>query len=241
MRSQPNLHSLKYGTTTINYQLMYKERDTLAIHVNPDTQVMVEAPLDSDFSLIENKIRKRSAWIIKQQKNFQRYSFELPPRQYVSGESHRYLGRQYQLKVILNEDRKDIVKLDRGRIMIHTCDTKDREKVKKLLDGWYREHARRVYAEQVSIWYPRFERYGIEQPKVVVRKMKSRWGSCTGDGKITLNLKLIQVPKQYIDYVIVHELSHLVEHNHGTAFYSLMNRIMPDWEEHREKLNTFEF
>lgn len=241
MSNQPSHHYLKYGTTTIEYQLTYKERDTLAIHVNPDTQVMVEAPLDSDFSLIEKKIRKKSAWILKHQRNFQRYSFELPPRQYVSGESHRYLGRQYRLKVAQSEDHNEIVKMDRGRILIYTRDPKDRERIKKSLDDWFREHAKRVYAERVSIWHPRFERYGIEQPEVVVRKMKSRWGSCTETRKITLNLKLIQVPKQYIDYVIVHELSHLVEQNHSLAFYSLMNRIMPDWEERREKLNTFEF
>ena len=241
MSSQTSHHSLKYGTTTIDYQLIYKERETLAIHVNPDTQVVVEAPLDSDLSLIEKKISKRSAWIIKQQKNFQRFSFELPPRQYVSGESHRYLGRQYQLKVLQSEGHNEIVKMDRGRILIYTRDPKVRERIKKLLDDWYREHAKHIYAERVSIWHPRFERYGIEKPQVVVRRMKSRWGSCTEAGKITLNLKLIQVPKHYIDYVIVHELSHLIEHNHGSAFYSLMNRIMPDWEERRDKLNTFEF
>lgn len=241
MNSQPSHHSIQYGTTIIDYQLTFKERETLAIHVNPDTQVMVEAPLGSNFSLVEEKIHKRSAWIIKQQKNFQRYSYELPPRQYVSGESHRYLGRQYRLKVMKSEGGKEIVKMDRGRILIYTKKTKDRERIKKLLEEWYREHAKRIYDERVSIWHPRFERFGTAKPHVVVRKMKSRWGSCTGDEKITLNLKLIQVPKQYIDYVIVHELSHLIEHNHSTDFYKLMDRILPDWKDRREKLNMFEF
>ena len=71
--------------------------------------------------------------------------------------------------------------------------------------------------------------------------MKSRWGSCTVAGKITLNLKLVQVPKPTIDYVIVHELCHLVEHSHGADFYRLLSRIMPDWERRREELNAFEF
>ena len=237
----PTEHSLEYGTTTIAYTLTYTDRETLAIHVHPNTQVTVEAPMDSEFDQIEEKVRKRAAWILKQQRNFQRYSVEFPPRQYVSGETHRYLGRQYQLKVIESDNGEENVKMDRGRIRVYTRDKGDRRRTKKLLDDWYRSHARRVFGERVEEWHPRFERFGIEHPQVVLRQMKSRWGSCTEAGKITLNLKLIQVPKQYIDYVIVHELCHLVEHNHSTEFYALMSRIMPDWEERREKLNTFEF
>ena len=131
--------------------------------------------------------------------------------------------------------------MDRGRILVHTPDTQDRKLIKKLVDDWYRSHASRVFAERVDAWYPHFARYEIQPPQVVVRRMKTRWGSCTAAGKITLNLKLIQVSKQYIDYVIVHELCHLVQHNHSSDFYALISRIMPDWEQRRLKLNEFEF
>lgn len=233
--------TLQYGNTTIDYELSYSDREKLAIHVHPDTSVSVEAPLDSDIARIEEKVRKRAAWIIKQQGKFRRYFFEVPKRQYVSGESHRYLGRQYRLKVLQSKDNKGAVHIAREQITVFTHDKNDREKVKKLLDGWLRERARVIFAERVAEWHPRFERYGIQYPQVVVRRMKSRWGSCTEAGKITLNLKLIQVPKKLIDYVIIHELSHLVEHSHAPTFYALMSRIMPDWEERREKLNGFEF
>ena len=118
---------------------------------------------------------------------------------------------------------------------------KNRERVKTLLNEWYRTQARRIFQERLEIWLPRFERFDMGEFDLVIRIMKSRWGSCTGRGKITLNLKLIHVPKHFIDYVIVHELCHLVEHNHSSAFYALMSRIMLDWEQQREKLNTFEF
>ena len=235
------IHTIQYGNTSIEFTLTYKAREKLAIHVHPDTHVSVEAPLDGDLSQIEEKVHKRANWILKQQREFQRYSFELPPRQYVSGESYRYLGRQYSLKVLPSDNGKGSVSMDRERILVHAPDTQDRIKIKKLLNEWFRAHARRIFAERVEAWYPRFERYGIKHPQVVVRQMKSRWGSCTTAGKITLNLKLIQVPKQYIDYVIVHELCHLVQHNHSSDFYKLMRRIMPDWEERRLKLNVFEF
>ena len=236
-----NQHSLQYGNTLIAYELSYADREKLAIHVHPDASVSVEAPLGSDLFRIGEKIRKRAAWIVKQQGKFRRYSYEIPVRQYVSGESHRYLGQQYRLKVLQSKDNKGSTHITREQITVFTRDKKDREKVKKLLDGWMRERARIIFAERVAEWYPRFERYNFLYPQVVVRRMKSRWGSCTEAGKITLNLKLIQVPKELIDYIIVHELCHLVEHSHAPEFYALMSRIMPDWEERKEKLNGFEF
>lgn len=235
-----NQHSLQYGNTSIAYELIYADREKLAIHVHPDASVSVEAPLGSNFSRIEEKVRKRAAWIVKQQRNFRHYSFEIPQRQYVSGESHRYLGRQYRLRVIEDNTPTEVVRMDRGIITIFLR-SKSPDYVKKVLDKWMRERARVIFAERIAEWHPHFERYDILYPQVIIRRMKSRWGSCTAAGKITLNLKLIQVPKQLIDYIIVHELCHLVEHNHAPEFYTLMSRIMPDWEERKETLNGFEF
>ena len=233
-------HILQYGNTVIAYELTYADREKLAIHVHPDVSVSVEAPLGSNFPHVEEKVRKRASWIVKQQRKFRRYSFEIPQRQYVSGESHRYLGRQYRLRVIKDDVFVEVIRMDRGIITMF-LNSKSPEHVKKVLDGWMRERARVIFAERVTEWHPRFERYDILYPQVIVRRMKSRWGSCTAAGKITLNLKLIQVPKRLIDYIIVHELCHLVEHSHAPAFYALISRIMPDWEERKEKLNGYEF
>jgi predicted metal-dependent hydrolase len=239
--SQPTSHLLEYGNTIIEYQLTYTERETLAIHVHPDTRVTVEAPLGSEFAEIEKRLHKRAAWILRQQRNFRRYSFDIPPRKYVSGETHRYLGKQYQLKVIQSEDGKEYVKIDREHILVCVRDKNDKVRVKKFLVNWFRRQALKVFGEQLEIWYPRFERFGIKHPKVYIREMRSRWGSCTEAGKMTLNLKLVMVPKQFIDYIMVHELCHLIEHNHSQAFYALMSKVMPGWEEQRERLNGFEF
>ena len=239
--SQPEEKTLQYGQTSIPYQLSYTDRQTLAIHVHPDLHVTVEAPLGSEFPEIEKRLHKKAAWILRQQRNFRRYSFEIPPRQYVSGETHRYLGQQYRLKVLQSEDGKESVHMDREQITVITRDKGNQARVKKLLTEWYRQHAYEIFRERVEAWAPRFERYGIQHPKVFVRQMRSQWGSCTAKGKMTLNLKLVMVPRQFIDYVIVHELCHLIEHNHSAAFYALMSKIMPDWEEKRDALNRFEF
>lgn len=104
---------MQYGDTNIHYELSYTDRQTLAIHVHPDLSVTVEAPLESEFPEIEKRLHKKAAWILRQQRNFRRYSFEIPPRQYVSGETHRYLGQQYRLKVLQSEDGKESVYMDR--------------------------------------------------------------------------------------------------------------------------------
>jgi predicted metal-dependent hydrolase len=239
--SQSIPHVLEYGQTCIEYQLAYTGRETLAIHVHPDTQVTVEAPMGSDFTEIERRLWKRAAWILRQQCSFRRYSFDIPPRQYVSGETHRYLGRQYQLKVIQSEDGKEFVKMDREHILVCAKDKNDPVRVKKLLIDWYRLQAKKVFSERLKVWIPHLEHYNIKQPKILIREMRSRWGSYSATGKMTLNLKLIMVPKQFIDYLIVHECCHMIEHNHSQAFYTLISKVMPGWEEQRKKLNGFEF
>jgi len=239
--SQSTSQTLEYGLTSIEYLLSYTEREILAIHVHPDTRVTVEAPLGSDFAAIEKRIRKRATWILRQQRNFLRYSFDIPPRLYVSGETHRYLGKQYQLKVLESEDRKEYVKMDREHILVCVREKNDSARVKKLLINWYRQQALKIFNERLEAWFPRFERYNLKRPKIFVREMRSRWGSCTAAGKMTLNLKLIMVPKQFIDYIMVHEMCHLIEHNHSQAFYVLMSKVMPGWEEQRENLNLYEF
>ncbi|NVM23589.1 MAG: M48 family metallopeptidase [Desulfobacterales bacterium] len=232
-------HSVQYGDTTINYNLTYAQRKTLAITVHPDLCVTVKAPEGTDLADIEAKVCKRAAWILQQQRDLERYLPHLPPRQYVSGETHRYLGRQYRLKVI--EDGAESVKHSRNYIYAHVQDRADTERIKHLLDDWYHAHAKHVFAERLAACHPKVEHLGIAYPDLIIRVMKSRWGSSSPLGKITLNIKLIQVPKAYIDYVIFHELCHLKEPNHSQRYYELLDRVLPDWRERRERLNGFEF
>jgi len=234
---------VQYGTTTIHYDLIYAPRKTLGITVHPDLRVTVKAPEGSPLADVEAKVRKRATWILKQQRELERYLPHLPPRQYVSGETHRYLGRQYRLKVIegASANANGSVERDRSYIYVTTQDKTDKERIKRLLDDWYRAHARQVFAERLETCYPKVEHLDIVYPDLAIRVLKSRWGSCSPKGRITLNVKLIQVPRSYIDYVIFHELCHLAEPNHSPRYYELLDRVLPDWRERREKLNRFEF
>jgi len=236
-------YSIQYGTITIPFELIYAPRKTLGITVHPDLRVTVKAPEGSVLADVEAKVRKRATWILKQQRELERYLPHLPPRQYVSGETHRYLGRQYRLKVIkgASVNGAGSVERDRSYIYVTTQDKADKECIKRLLDDWYRAHARRIFRERLDACYPKVEHLDVVYPDLAIRVLKSRWGSCSPRGRITLNVKLIQVPKSYIDYVIFHELCHLAEPNHSPRFYKLLERVLPDWRERRERLNGFEF
>lgn len=232
----PLAHSVQFGETEICFSLNYADRKTLAIHVYPDGKVSVDAPLSADIEKVYGKIKKRASWILKQQRQFESYPAPLPERRYVSGETHRYLGRQYRLKVI--EGLGEAVKLTRGKLQVETRCPQDSLRVQKLLQAWYRSKALIVFAERYAQCVKGVERLGICHDKGFrLRFMAKRWGSCTGKGTITLNPELIAASKDCIDYVIIHELCHLKEHNHGQAFYRLLTMALKDWELRRKRLN----
>lgn len=233
------LQRVQFGATAIEFELTYSARKTLALHVFPDGSVIVDAPVGSAWDEVEQKVLKRAAWIVRQQRQFQEYASPKGlPRRYVSGETYRYLGRQYRLKIV--EQSRDRVVLTRGYLTVSLHDTSDKRRIAQLVAKWYRSRAQVVLKERLDQCYPRVAPLGIPYPELAIRDMKSRWGSCTATGRILLNLKLIQVPKDLIDYALLHELCHLREHNHSRAFYALMDRVLADWRERRQRLNQVE-
>jgi predicted metal-dependent hydrolase len=230
---------VQYGNSTIEYDLRFGPRQTLAITVHPDLHVTVTAPAGTSLDEIEDRIKKRAPWILRTQRQYELYSPDLPPRLYISGETHRYLGRQYRLKV--EEGHEEGVKLSRGYLFVTVRDKGDTQRVKRLLNDWYREQAEHVFQARLAACFPRMQRQGIAYPPIAIRAMKTRWGSCTPKGKILLNIKLVQVTEEFIDYVILHELCHLKEHSHSPRFYELLSRVLPDWRNKWQELNEFEF
>lgn len=231
-----NRYTLQYGTKTLEYSLSFAARKTLDITVHPNCAITVTAPVGSALASIEDKLKRRASWIMKQQREFEKYLPTLPARQYVSGETHLYLGKQYRLKVV--EAATPSVTLTHGRFVIETPNPSNPDVVKTLLTAWYREKAQQIFAEQLEQCLKRVAVISIdEKPEMLIRSMPKRWGSCTHKGIIILNPRLIQVRKDLIDYVITHELCHLKEHNHSGNYYKLLDRVMPDWEERRVTLN----
>ena len=233
---QRRQYSVFFGQTEIDYSVNFCERKTLAIHVYPDGNVIVDAPILASNQAIADKVKKKAPWIFKQKLKFESYPPVLSQRRYVSGETHRYLGRQYRLKVI--KEKNECVKLLHGHLLIETNNPENRLHVKTLLQQWYRLRAKMIFSERYDFCIQQIANLGIEHYQgIQLRFMPKRWGSCTGKGHIILNPELIAAPKDCIDYVITHELCHLKERNHSQAFYKLLTIVMKDWELRRKRLN----
>ncbi len=222
---------IQFGSRTIEYELTFSERKTLGITVNPDLTVVIKAPVDTPIGKIEEKIKKRAPWIIKQQSHFLAYYPKTVPKKYVSGETHLYLGRQYRLKVAT--DNENEVKL-KGKYILVNFNLKSTPE--DLLKSWYLENARIKFEMYAAPWIENFKKYNVAPTNIVLLEMPTRWGSCTPKGKIILNPELIKAPKGCIEYVIVHELCHLVYHDHTQKFLDLQAKEMPDWEKWKLKL-----
>ena len=224
---------LQYGTKKIAFTLAYQNRKSLGIKVHPDATVHVLAPVDTIDTDILSKVKAKAPWILKQIDHFNSFCPATPPRRFINGETHLYLGRQYRLEII--PDKINIVKAYRGQIFIHTKGT-GKETLEKQLQQWYRQRASIIFVEMIEEVLPKFKKYKIQKPTLVIRKMSKRWGSCTSAGKIILNPELIKAPKGSIEYVVVHELAHLVHHNHTKPFFDLLSRILPDWKKWKDRL-----
>ncbi|MCB0640142.1 MAG: DUF45 domain-containing protein, partial [Phaeodactylibacter sp.] len=166
--------TVQFGSKEIAFRLKYQARKSLGITVHPDCSVTVKAPLDAPLGKIKEKIRKRAPWILKQQRFFLAFEPRTPARQYISGETHLYLGRQYRLKVVDSTEAQ--VKLLRGFLEVYTP---DRAEVRSLLRAWYEAHAEVKFRQYAAPWIERFKRYNVEPDTLVIQWMEKRWGSCT--------------------------------------------------------------
>lgn len=224
-----------YGTGVIEFTLSRRDRKTLAISVAPNLRVHVVAPAEASVTRIVEKVRKRAPWIRKQLHFFEQFQPRTPDRRYVGGETHLYLGRQYKLKV--RGHVQEGVKLHRGLLLVHSHRPKDASHTKELVEGWYRERAQVKFRERLALCQEMFPSPQKHSPAgITIRQLRQRWGSMTGSGTLILNKSLIRASVDTIDYVIVHELCHLRYQDHGPKFYRLLDRVMPDWEKRKAKL-----
>ena len=223
-----------WGEYEIKYDISYSNRKTIGIMVMPNKDVHVKAPEGSELTRIKERVRKRAGWILKQWRYFDSFGEPSPPKMYLSGESHSYLGRQYMLKVIDGDG--NTVKY-KGRYFEVICS--DRANVAKLMKEWYKERSKVKFTEIAEPIISRFSKYGIEPTSLYIQDMSNRWGSCTAKGKIILNTELIKAPKPCIEYVITHELCHLIHHDHTKAFFELLEVEMPNWKRWKDKLERY--
>lgn len=222
---------IQFGSKQIVFTLLYSERKSLGISVMPTMEIIVKAPTNTAIEKINEVVKKKAPWIIKQQSFFLGFYPKTPTRKYVSGETHLYLGRQYKLRII--KAKKNEIYFNAKEILVYT---KSKEHTKEILNNWYRERAKMKFAEIAEPIIERFKKYNVEPKSIFMMDMANRWGSCTAKGRIILNPELIKAPKACIEYVITHELCHLVHRNHTVKFFNLQSKEMPTWEKWKNKL-----
>ena len=245
-----------YGDEVIHYDIIRRSvdgqnanKDTkpkprkVLIKVHPDQRVVATVPNDTTGEAIQEAMIKRARWIWESITEFSAQHEYVLPKQYVSGETQFYLGRRYMLKVLIDPEKTATVKLNRGKLTVtfkqdNAALPQEQRvvKIKALLDKWYLHHANIIFKERLSAMLPKTS-WIKDAPSYRIMSMQKQWGSCSSKGSLMLNPHLVKAPKECIDYVILHELCHIVEHNHSDKFWRLLMQVMPNWKEVKAKLD----
>ncbi len=232
-------HSLDFGGELLSFSIVHTaRRKTVAISVGLDG-VRVLAPTDLDDDRILKIVWKKGPWLLRKLATYRELGGAPSPREFVSGETFHYLGRPYRLKVVADEAAVLTRIVARGASLVapvlpDTNPTVHRSAVRSALRLWYRDHAKIHFpVRAASIG----ELLGIAPPAVDVVDQSKRWGSCDARGRIRLNWRLIMAPMTLVDYVIAHEVCHVLEHNHSRRFWRSLETIMPDYENRVRQLD----
>ncbi len=208
----------------------------IRIHVYPNGDVEIEAPEDKEADQINAAAQRRARWIFQHRNAAIAARRMALPRTYVSGETHFYLGRRHKLIVHESKAERSEVKLLRGNLKV-SLPVADRTAVRRRLNEWYSDRANEYLSKKIGEISERFSWINGPPPFKLMR-MRTQWGSCSPDGVIYLNPALIRAPRHCIEYVILHEFCHLIEHNHSKRFFDLLTRSMPDWEPAKRELDS---
>lgn len=227
--------TFEYGKYSYDYYIEFVDRKTLGLEVRPDLRIITKVPYATTIDEIEVFLRKKWLWLHKQLAELEKYHKKDYQREYVSGQSFKYLGRQYML--LVEPGQHDMVRLGRGKLhIITTKNVRNSSYNKLLLDAWFDGRRNSVFKKQ---YLKALRLFNYERmPQLRTRVMARRWGSYTQDNKIALNPKLIEAPTEAIFYVLVHELCHVVNKKHDEAFYKELEKRLPNWHETKQHLEV---
>lgn len=210
-------------------QVIRSKRRTIALIVENDGSVTVRAPLKTSNKMIMKFAEGHAKWVEKKQAEI-RARVPTQPKQYLPGESFLYLGQAYPLEIV--RDQKKKLMLDEGFKLAEAM----QENAELVFKNWYRKQAKQIIEARIAVFV---DKYQFEYQKIRISSARTRWGSCTSKGTLSFSWRLILMPPDVIDYVIIHELSHTVHHNHSKRFWKLVEKLMPDYKERRKRLREY--
>jgi predicted metal-dependent hydrolase len=235
------LRVVKFEDTEITYTFIRKEVKNINLRVKADGSILVSSNLFISASKIDEFVVMKGKYILDALEKFKELQKYAPkPKQYISGESFKLLGKDLRLKVI--EGANESIDADGIYIFLSVKDKNDFKRKSVLVNRWIDKQCKEVFEEITNDVYGKFQKYGVNAPQIRIREMKSRWGSCQPRrGVITLNTKLIEAPRNCIEYVVLHEFCHFIQPNHSKKFYSFVQMLMPDWKERKKVLESQEY
>lgn len=237
MRLNPEQRVVHCEDGDIPYLLTRKSVKNVNLRIKPEGKVLVSANNSVPTDFIDAFIEKKQRYIFSALSKYEEKKklFQSVPKRYVSGESYDLLGKSLRLKVEANKEEN--VYTDGVYIFLRVKDKDDFRHKEIMMSKWLKQYQTTVFEELLQEKYLLFEKYGVTYPTLKIRNMTSRWGSCQPKkGIITLNSKLIEAPRNCIEYVILHELVHFIHPNHSRQFWDFVAMMMPDWKERKEEL-----
>jgi predicted metal-dependent hydrolase len=231
-----NKHKITYKDQIIEYQIIRKDVKNINLSVKPSMKIIVSANEKINEKDIHDFVETKARWIYNHLKKFEETQSNKKEKAFVSGESIRYLGKQYML--IVKESPKDEMKYYQAKLFMYVTNPKNYILKKQVYNNWLKERAKIVFNEVLEKMYESISIYDVKYPKLTVRKMTARWGSCNASkNEINININLIKAPKTSIEYVMLHELVHLIHPNHSKDFYDLLGALMPNHEKRKKVLD----
>lgn len=226
--------SVVFGTRTIRYTVRRtSRRKTVSIALDPDDGIVLAAPKGVSIERLDRVVRTKAKWIVSAVKAASDRPPPMHAREFVSGETFLYAGRQYTLRVVVGDEPG--AALDHGRLVVRVPSRIEArpERVRELLEAWYRARADDRLRNVVDAWTARTS---LRPSRVSIASQRRRWGSCSPSGELRLNWWIVGASKRLIDYVVAHELMHLEHPDHTSAFWRALGRVMPDYETRRSQL-----
>ncbi len=208
-------------------KIIRSKRKTIALVVQPNGELLVRAPQRATQRQISAMLKKHAGWIAKKQAEVQARQAAFAPRQFVDGEEFLFLGEIYALKIL--SQQKPALELKQDFQLAKSA----QGAAKDIFENWYKKEACHIFNERVAHYA---EKHGFDVKQVKLSSARTRWGSCSSKGYINLTWRLVMAPLEIIDYVVVHELCHLREANHSSAFWAQVGAIMPDYKSRRRWL-----
>jgi len=235
------MHKINLGDKTLNYEIIRTDRKTIGLGIDESKLITVRAPKKIEQEKVMSVLKDKSSWILEKIKEIDSIKPAPKPKEFLSGEKLPYLGRRYRLKVEKDEGIKRVeVKLYKGKFYIeypgdYNSESERIEGIREAVVNWYREHARVKLKERIEEYK---EQLDVEPNKVFIKNQKTRWGSCSSRKNLNFNWKIIMAPMSIADYVVAHELTHLLYDNHSKEFWQTLGSVIPDYEERLEWLKV---